>query len=75
MKRTFTAQIWKEADVYVSQCLEVDISSYGETEQEALDSLAEAIELYFEHLLSKSHHQLRTIDVEITDAPQAVAIS
>lgn len=40
--------IWKEGKYYVSQCLEVDISSFGKTKKEALNMLQEALELYFE---------------------------
>ncbi len=40
--------IYKEGDYYVSQCLNVDISSFGNNVQEALDNLKEAAELYFE---------------------------
>ena len=40
--------VWKEGEYYVSQCLNVDISSFGETKKEALDNLDEALELYFE---------------------------
>ena len=48
MKRPFSASVWREGDWYVSQCLEVDVASQGETEEEALDNLREAMELYFE---------------------------
>ena len=48
MKRPFTATVWREGDWYVSQCLEIDIASQGETEEEALDNLKEALELHFE---------------------------
>ncbi len=47
MTQTFTASIWQEGDWYVAQCLEVDVASQGATEQEALDNLREALELYF----------------------------
>ena len=40
--------IYKEGDYYVSQCLNVDISSFGNNVQEAIDNLKEAVELYFE---------------------------
>jgi predicted RNase H-like HicB family nuclease len=40
--------VWKEGDYYVAQCLNVDVSSFGDTKQEALDNLEEALELYFE---------------------------
>ncbi len=37
---------------YVAQCLNVDVSSFGDTEVEALDNLREALELYFEDMPS-----------------------
>ena len=47
MIRPFAASIWREGDWYVSQCLEVDVASQGETEEEALSNLKEALELHF----------------------------
>ncbi len=40
--------VWKEGKYYISQCLEVDISSFGKTKNEALVNLQDALELYFE---------------------------
>ncbi|MEA1962762.1 MAG: type II toxin-antitoxin system HicB family antitoxin [Patescibacteria group bacterium] len=40
--------IWKENNYYISQCLEIDISSFGKTRKEALANLQDALELYFE---------------------------
>ena len=40
--------VWKEGKYYVSQCLNVDVSSFGNTIQEAIDNLNEALMLYFE---------------------------
>jgi len=48
MKRPFAASVWREGNWYVSQCLEVDVASQGETEEEALTNLKEALELHFE---------------------------
>lgn len=48
VKRSFSATVWREGDLYASQCLEVDVASQGETEEEALDNLKEALELHFE---------------------------
>ena len=48
MKRPFSATVWREGKWYVSQCLEVDVASQGETEEEALANLQEALELHFE---------------------------
>jgi len=42
--------VWKEDKHYVAQCLNVDVSSFGKTKKEALDSLDEALELYFEDI-------------------------
>lgn len=40
--------VWKEGKHYVSQCLEVDVSSFGKTKKEALVMLEDALMLYFE---------------------------
>jgi len=46
--------VWKEGKCYVSWNLNTGISSFGDTKKEALDSLQEALELYFEDVpLSK----------------------
>ena len=41
--------IWQEGRYYVSQCLNVNVSSFGETIDEATANLKEAVELYFEN--------------------------
>ena len=40
--------VYKEGKYYVAQCLDIDVSSFGESEQEALVNLQEALELYLE---------------------------
>jgi hypothetical protein len=40
--------ISQEGDYVVAQCLNVNVSSFGATKQEALTNLREAIELYFD---------------------------
>lgn len=40
--------VWQEGDFYVAQCLNVDVSSFGDSREEALSNLHEALELYFE---------------------------
>jgi predicted RNase H-like HicB family nuclease len=40
--------IYKEGKYFVSQCLNVDISSFGTTIDEASANLKEALQLYFE---------------------------
>ncbi|OHB18462.1 MAG: hypothetical protein A2666_05255 [Parcubacteria group bacterium RIFCSPHIGHO2_01_FULL_47_10b] len=47
--RTISLQsvVWKEGDYYISQCLDVDVSSFGKTKKEALLMLQDALSLYF----------------------------
>jgi predicted RNase H-like HicB family nuclease len=40
--------IYREGRHYVAQCLNVDISSFGSSETEAMTNIQEALELYFE---------------------------
>ncbi|MFN6963540.1 MAG: type II toxin-antitoxin system HicB family antitoxin [Pyrinomonadaceae bacterium] len=47
MTMDFNAVIVKEGDWYVAQCLELDIASQGETEDEAMANLNEALLLHF----------------------------
>lgn len=53
--QTLTLQnvVFRERSHYVAQCLNVDVSSFGATEQEALAHLQEALELYFEDASSE----------------------
>jgi len=64
MKRPFAATVWREGKWYVSQCLEVDVASQGETEEEALASLREALELHFEPPHATRPPKVRMIEVE-----------
>lgn len=46
--------VWKEGKNYVSWNLNTGVSSFGDTKKEALESLQEALKLYFEDIpLSK----------------------
>lgn len=42
------AVVWKEGRHYVSQCLNIDIASFGSSKAKALAHLQEAVELYLE---------------------------
>lgn len=48
MAQTLTAAVHREADLYVARALEVEVASQGESIEEALANLREALELYFE---------------------------
>lgn len=57
MKRPFAATVWREGKWYVSQCLELDLASQGETR--------EAIELHFEPPQATRPPQVGMIEVEV----------
>lgn len=42
--------VWKEGKHYVSWNLNTGVSSFGDTKKQALESLQEALELYFEDI-------------------------
>jgi predicted RNase H-like HicB family nuclease len=46
--KRLTYRIWQEDDQFVSQCLDVQVTSCGDSYEEALANLQEAVELYFE---------------------------
>ncbi len=40
--------VYREEEFFVAQCLNIDVSSFGTTREEAIANLKEAVELYFE---------------------------
>ena len=48
MRRVVAASVYREGRWYVAQALDVDVASQGESEDEALANLAEALQLHFE---------------------------
>jgi predicted RNase H-like HicB family nuclease len=63
------AVAYREDKHFVAQCLNVDVSSFGDTEAEALANLQEALELYFEDMpmtvvASVEAPELRQLTVE-----------
>jgi predicted RNase H-like HicB family nuclease len=68
MKRTFTANIWKEDQWFIAQCREVDIAGQGGSEEEALANLCEALELHFESPTANVVPEIRTIEIEVRAA-------
>ncbi len=45
----YTAVVWKEAEDYVSKCPELGVASVGDSFDEAIRNLREAVELYLEN--------------------------
>ena len=46
--KAITYCVYREDEFIVAQCLNVDVSSFGSTREEAVANLKEAVELYFE---------------------------
>ncbi|MBK8515232.1 MAG: type II toxin-antitoxin system HicB family antitoxin [Saprospiraceae bacterium] len=46
--KSFKYIITKEGKFYISRCLNVEVSSFGKTLDEAKSNLKEALDLYFE---------------------------
>ncbi len=55
--------VWKEGNQYVSQCLNIDVASFGKTKKEALKNLDEALELYFEDVLPKNVQKIQRAEI------------
>jgi predicted RNase H-like HicB family nuclease len=45
----YTAVVWREAEGYVSRCPELGVASCGDSFNDAVDGLREAVELYLEN--------------------------
>ncbi len=56
--------VWQEGEYFVAQCLNVNVSSFGETKVKALFNLNEALELYFE--------DVKTDTISIINQPEIV---
>ena len=69
--RTLTAAVHQEEDWYVAQCLEVDVASQGQTVEEALANLREAVSLYLDEIDDPERHITRTPLVTSFQVPGA----
>lgn len=68
MEKTFTASISREGSWFIAQCVEVDIASQGESEEEVLTNLREALELYFEEPQATLQPKMRHVKVQVRAA-------
>jgi predicted RNase H-like HicB family nuclease len=46
MPKSLKYVVYREGEFFVSQCLNVDVSSFGSTSEEAIANLRDAVELY-----------------------------
>jgi predicted RNase H-like HicB family nuclease len=68
MKRAFTYTITQEDDLFVAQCLEIDVASQGESPDEAVANLREALELHFEPPIATILPQVGKLEIEVDAA-------
>lgn len=65
MKETFTAVVWKEGHWFIAQCREFEVASQGETKEEALDNLSEAIEVHLSPPIATILPEVVSIEAEV----------
>lgn len=70
-KKTLTAIIEREEDMYVALCPELDVASQGSTVEEARANLREAVELFLEsadrtEVESRFHEEQYVTSLEVT---------
>ena len=59
----YTSQLYEEDDQYIALCPELNVSSFGDTPDEALASLKEAVALFVEEC-----HRLGTLSFVLEEA-------
>ena len=67
MTKTFTVAIMREEDWFIAKCVENGVTSQGESIDEAIENLKEAIELFYEdeQIPEFSQTFLTTLEVAI----------
>ena len=65
MKRNLSYVVWQEGKWFVAQCLDVDIASQGETENQATENLRDALELHFTPPVATVLPQVEKMEFEV----------
>ena len=65
MKKQFTASVWQEDKWFVAHCNEFEIASQGESVDDALNNLKEAIELFFEEPMATIFPEIYQLEAEV----------
>lgn len=63
--------VWKEGEFYVAKCLNVEVSSFGDTKEEALKNLQEALDLYFEDMPLEEALKIDQVEIISTEMEHA----
>ncbi len=64
-RRTFTAVLHREEDMYIAECPEVGTASQGKTIEDAIKNLREATELYLEEFPIKKRGKAMLTTFEV----------
>ncbi len=62
--RTIEVVFYRDGTTWVAQALNVDVSSFGDTREDARAAIKEALELYFEDALGQEIIQVADVAVE-----------
>ena len=71
MKVQLNNVVWKEEKFFVAQCLNVEVSSFGEIKEEALKNLQEALDLYFEDMSVEDALKIEQVEIISTEMEHA----
>lgn len=71
MKLPLKNIVWKEGNFYVAQCLNVEVSSFGDTKEDALKNLQEALDLYFEDMPVEDALTIENVEIVSTEMEHA----
>jgi len=70
---SFNIVVWQEEQYFVAQCLNTNVSSFGDTKEEALENINEALELYFEESDSIKLKYIKINEPELVKSTLAYA--
>ena len=71
MKLPLKNIVWIEGDFFVAQCLNVELSSFGDTKDDALKNLQEALDLYFEDMPVEDALTIEHVEIVSTEMEHA----
>ncbi len=68
MRKHLSAAVWQEDEWFSAQCLEVDVASQGETQEEALRNLHAALTLHFTPPVATVMPSIQRLEIEVAAA-------
>ncbi len=57
--------VWPEGKWFIAQCLDIDVASQGHSEEEAIENLRDALELFFTPPVATIVPRVRRIEFEV----------